>query len=144
VVHLTGQTHFEAVRKATETAAMTYHTVDYFDAMADLYAAADIIVGRSGAVSIAEYAAAGRPAVCLPYPYHKDNHQYLNAAGLVRAGGAVIVEDVVGDTDKTASAMMAVLRELMSDQPRRQRMAAASRSVAHPDAAARIAEALLC
>ena len=111
--------------------------------MADLYAASEIIVGRSGAVSVAEYAAAGRPAVCLPYPYHKDKHQTLNAAELVNAGGAVIVEDIIGNTDRTAAGLMDVLRDLMTHDARRAHMAAAARSVARPDAAARIAEMLL-
>lgn len=143
IVHLTGQAHYQAVQSAAENAPITYHAVDYYDGMADLYAAADIIVGRSGAVSVAEYAAAGRPAVCLPYPYHKDNHQFLNASEMVTAGGAVIVEDIIGDTDKTAVSLMAVLRDLMTDDARRKRMAAAARSVARPDAAARIAKTLL-
>jgi UDP-N-acetylglucosamine--N-acetylmuramyl-(pentapeptide) pyrophosphoryl-undecaprenol N-acetylglucosamine transferase len=143
IVHLTGQAHFQQVQSAAENAPITYHAVDYYDGMADLYAAADIIVGRSGAVSVAEYAAAGRPAVCLPYPYHKDKHQFLNASEMVTAGGAVIVEDIVGDTDKTAASLMAVLRDLMTDDARLKHMAAAARSVARPDAAARIAKTLL-
>lgn len=143
VVHLTGQVHYEAVRSATADAAIAYHAVDYCDAMADLYAVADIIVGRSGAVSVAEYAAAGRPAVCVPYPYHKDNHQKLNAAGLVQAGGAVIVEDIIGNTDQTAAALMDVLGDLMSNASRREQMARAAGSVARIDAAQRIAASIL-
>lgn len=143
VVHLTGQAHYQAVKTATDGSPIAYHTVDYYDRMADLYAASEIIVGRSGAVSAAEYAAAGRPAVCLPYPYHKDKHQTLNAAEMVNAGGAVIVEDIIGNTDRTAAALMDVLRDLMTHDARRAHMAAAARSVARPDAAARIAEMLL-
>ena len=142
VVHLTGQSHFQAVRAETEGAAIAWHTVDYVDAMADLYAAADIIVGRSGAVSVAEYAAARRPAVCLPYPYHKDNHQLLNAEELVKSGGAVIVDDVIGDNHKTAATLMATLHDLMTNEPRRRQMARAARAAARPDAAQRIAKAI--
>lgn len=143
VVHLTGQTHYQAVTQAAENAPIAYHTADYYDEMADLYAAADIIVGRSGAVSVAEYAAAGRPAVCLPYPYHKDKHQTLNASPLVDAGGAILVEDTIGDTQATAAALLAILRELMADAARRQQMANAARTVARPDAAKQIAKHLL-
>jgi UDP-N-acetylglucosamine--N-acetylmuramyl-(pentapeptide) pyrophosphoryl-undecaprenol N-acetylglucosamine transferase len=143
VVHLTGQAHYHEVKAATEGSSISYHPVDYYDRMADLYAASEIIVGRSGAVSVAEYAAAGRPAVCLPYPYHKDKHQTLNAAEMVEAGGAVVVEDIIGNTDQTAAALMDVLRDLMAHDARRARMAAAARSVARPDAAARIAKLLL-
>lgn len=143
VVHLAGQAHHAAVKEAAANAAIAYYAVDYYDAMADLYAVADIIVGRSGAVSVAEYAAAGKPTICLPYPYHKDKHQTLNALELVEAGGALIVEDVIGDTDKTAATLWAVLRELLGSDARRKQMAAAARSVARVDAAARIAARLL-
>jgi len=143
VVHLTGQTHYNAVKEAAANAPIAYHAVDYYDGMADLYAAADIIVGRSGAVSAAEYAAAGKPTICLPYPYHKDKHQTLNASELVNAGGAFIVEDIIGDTTATANALWTALSELMANPARRAQMAAAARSVARPDAAAQIARRLL-
>lgn len=143
VVHLTGPLHYQAVSEAVTSSAIACHAVDYYDEMADLYAASDIIVGRSGAVSVAEYAASGRPAICLPYPYHKDKHQALNAAELVRAGGAVIVEDSVGDNDTTAAALMEILRELMADHARRIQMGKAARSTARPDAAEQIVKHLL-
>ncbi len=143
VVHLTGQAHYSAVKDAAVDAPVAYHAVDYYDAMADLYAAADIIVGRSGAVSTAEYAAAGKPTICLPYPYHKDKHQTLNASELADAGGAVIVEDIIGDTAATAASLWNVLHDMMVNPVRRQQMAAAARSVARPDAAAQIARRLL-
>lgn len=143
VVHLTGQAHYQEVRQATENTPIAYHVMDYCDEMADLYAASDIIVGRSGAVSVAEYMAAGRPAVCLPYPYHKDRHQTLNASGLVKAGGAVVVNDIIGDTKGTAKALMTVLRELMGSDARREQMGKAARSLARPEAAGHIAQLLL-
>ena len=75
VVHLTGVLHIDEVKEAVKDLDMSYHAVDYYDDMASLLAAADVVVARAGAVSVAEFAAAGVPAVCLPYPYHKDNHQ---------------------------------------------------------------------
>jgi UDP-N-acetylglucosamine--N-acetylmuramyl-(pentapeptide) pyrophosphoryl-undecaprenol N-acetylglucosamine transferase len=143
VVHLTGQVHYEAMKAAAEKAAIGYHIVDYFDAMADLYAASDIIIGRSGAVSAAEYAAAGRASICLPYPYHKDKHQHLNASGLVNAGGAMIVEDVVGNVQQTASALRDALVRLMSDDAFRMRMAGCAKQTARVNAAEKIADMLL-
>ena len=143
VVHLTGQAHYETMKAAAASAAIAYHIVDYFDEMADLYAASDIIIGRSGAVSVAEYAAAGRAAICLPYPYHKDKHQHLNASGLVNAGGAVIVEDIVGDVDTTAAVLLEALRNLMTNDTLRAQMAAAAGTCARLDAAAKIADRLL-
>ncbi|MBN1360055.1 MAG: hypothetical protein JW993_05665, partial [Sedimentisphaerales bacterium] len=116
--------------------------LDYYDGMADLLAAADLVIGRSGAVSVAEYAAAGVPSICLPYPYHKDRHQYLNAGKLVDAGAAVIVDDVADPQDR-ADRLWEKLEGLMADNERRDRMAQACRQVARPHAASNIAQRLL-
>lgn len=142
IVHLTGQLHIDDVKDAVAGATMAYHAVDYYDDMPSLLAAADIVVGRSGAVSVAEYAAAGKPAVCLPYPYHKDRHQYKNAQQLVDAGSAVIVEDHVESPKLTAATLLGVLTDLMSDPRRRDGMAAAARQAGRPDAAGTIADAI--
>ena len=57
------------------------------------YAAADLALGRAGAGTVAELAATGTPAILMPYPYHKDNHQRLNAEALAAAGGAIVCDD---------------------------------------------------
>jgi UDP-N-acetylglucosamine--N-acetylmuramyl-(pentapeptide) pyrophosphoryl-undecaprenol N-acetylglucosamine transferase len=100
VVHLTGRANFEQVKAAYAGAAISHKVVDYYDEMADLLAAAEVLIGRSGAVSVAEYAAAGVPSICMPYPYHRDMHQYLNAGKLVEAGAAIIVDDVGDEKDR--------------------------------------------
>ena len=110
--------------------------------MWNLYAAADVLIGRAGAVSIAEFAAAGTPAICLPYPYHKDKHQYLNAAQLVNAGAAIIVDDLPNDKGRTAQMLLTQLKELMSDDIKRKAMTEAAQSVATKNAARTIAEKL--
>ncbi len=142
IVHLTGQLHIDDVQQAVGKAKMSYHAVDYYDDMPSLLAAADIVIGRSGAVSVAEYAAAGKPAVCIPYPYHKDRHQYKNAQTLVDAGAGVIVEDNVESPRITAAALLETLRDLMSDDTKRDAMAAAARQAGVLDAAAHIANSL--
>jgi UDP-N-acetylglucosamine--N-acetylmuramyl-(pentapeptide) pyrophosphoryl-undecaprenol N-acetylglucosamine transferase len=113
--------------------------VDYYDDMASLLAAADLVAGRAGAVSVAEYAASRTPAICLPYPYHKDRHQYLNAAKLVAAGAAVIVDDAPDDPDATANALAEQLKTLMADDNKRSQMAAAAAAAANTTAAEKIA-----
>ncbi|MHC4552308.1 MAG: UDP-N-acetylglucosamine--N-acetylmuramyl-(pentapeptide) pyrophosphoryl-undecaprenol N-acetylglucosamine transferase [Planctomycetota bacterium] len=143
IVHLTGKLHIDDVKNAVADAEMTYHAVDYCDDMPNLLAAADVVVGRSGAVSVAEYAAAGKPAVCLPYPYHKDRHQYKNAQQLVDAGSAVIVEDNVDSPKLTAAALLGTLTELMDNDAKRDSMAAAARQYGHPDAAGTIMDSIL-
>ncbi len=142
VVHLTGLDNHRTMATRYEGVRISHKVLDYYDRMADLLAAADLVVGRSGAVSVAEYAVAGVPSLCLPYPYHKDRHQYLNAGKLVEAGAAVIVDDVPDSQDR-AERLWQKLEGLMADNERRCRMAEACRQVARPQAAADIAQRLL-
>ncbi len=143
VVHLTGQAEYARVREAVQSEAAWYHAVDYWDDMATLLGAADIVVGRAGAVSVAEYAAAGAATVCLPYPYHKDRHQYQNAEVLAKEGAAVVVEDRITEPQRTATELGTVLKDLMSDDRRRQAMRAAARRIGKTNAADEIAKIVL-
>jgi UDP-N-acetylglucosamine--N-acetylmuramyl-(pentapeptide) pyrophosphoryl-undecaprenol N-acetylglucosamine transferase len=142
IVHLTGRANFEQVKAGYENAPLINKVVDYYDDMPDLLAAADIVIGRSGAVSVAEYAAAGVPSICMPYPYHTDLHQYLNAGKLVEAGAAVIVDDVGEDTDRQEW-LWEELEPLLKDETKRRQMKDACSQVARKDAAKMIAEAVL-
>jgi UDP-N-acetylglucosamine--N-acetylmuramyl-(pentapeptide) pyrophosphoryl-undecaprenol N-acetylglucosamine transferase len=143
IVHLAGRANFEKVKSSYAAAAKISHKVlDYCDNMPDLLAAADLAIGRSGAVSVAEYAAAGLPSICMPYPYHKDMHQYLNAGKLVEAGAAIIVDDVPDETDR-AEWLWEELEELMGDDLARLEMKKACTTIARKDAALKIAEKLL-
>lgn len=143
IVHLTGHLHIDQVKEAADGAGITYHAVDYYDDMPSLLAAADIVVGRAGAVSVAEYAAAGKPSICIPYPYHKDRHQYLNAQKLVDAGAGVIVEDNVVSHSRTAQDLLAALKSLMADPARRQAMANAAKRIGSTQSAARICRSII-
>jgi len=143
IVHLTGSA---ANTRTLETRAadtkIAVHLLDYYDDMASLLSAADLVVGRAGAVSVAEYAAAAVPAVCLPYPWHKDRHQYLNAETLVRAGAAVIVDDHPNDPQTTADNLFSALEPLITDDQKRTRMAQAAKAAAKTNAAELIAQNL--
>ncbi len=142
IVHLTGQKNYDKVSSKYSSAKIRHKVSGYFDDMANLLAAADLVVGRSGAVSVAEYAAAGVPSICMPYPYHKDKHQYLNASRLADAGAAVIVDDLPDEKDR-AECLWAELKELMKDDVKRQEMKDRCTAVARKDAAGKIAEKLL-
>ena len=142
LVHLTGRANLEDVKAGYANARIKYKVLDYWDDMADLLAAADLVIGRSGAVSVAEYAAAAVPSICIPYPYHKDMHQYLNAGKLVDAGAAVIVDDVGNDKDRREW-LWEELELLLKDDKTRLQMKQACKSVAKVDAAKKIAESLL-
>lgn len=142
IVHLTGLDNVTDVQSRYEGASLAHRVTAYYDGMADLFAAADLVIGRSGAVSVAEYAAAGVPSICMPYPYHKDMHQYRNAGKLVEVGAAVIVDDVP-DVDDRVGWLWEELEDLMAHDDKRREMAEACKQVARRHAAAEIAERLL-
>lgn len=142
IVHLTGLENIEEVAGHYEGTRIDHKVISYYDEMPDLLAAADLLVGRSGAVSVAEYAVAGVPSICMPYPHHKDRHQYRNAGKLVEVGAAMIVDDVA-DADDRAGWLWEELESLMTDDVTRQEMADACKLVARPNAAADIAVRLL-
>jgi UDP-N-acetylglucosamine--N-acetylmuramyl-(pentapeptide) pyrophosphoryl-undecaprenol N-acetylglucosamine transferase len=142
IVHLAGLRHFEEIEAKYADAKIGHKMLAYYDDMADLLAAAHLVVGRSGAVSVAEYAAAGVPSICIPYPYHKDRHQYLNAGKLVEAGAAVIVDDLA-DPSERAERLWHELEALMKDEERRLEMVEGCSQIANTQAAAIIARSLL-
>jgi UDP-N-acetylglucosamine--N-acetylmuramyl-(pentapeptide) pyrophosphoryl-undecaprenol N-acetylglucosamine transferase len=109
------------------------------DELPDIYAAADFVIGRAGAGTIAELAFVGLPAILIPLPGARGDEQALNAKVLGDVGAAV----VLGQQDATPERLRAEILALLDDPERRERMRNASRSVARPDAAARLAEELL-
>jgi len=102
------------------------------------YAAADVVVSRAGAMSVAEIAAAGKPAVFVPYPLAAEDHQTANAARLVSMGAARLVRD-----DEAARRLIAAAVELAGDPEACAAMGAAARSMARPDAAGTVADGVL-
>jgi len=142
VVHLTGLDNYKSVLDGYRATRLAHKVLDYYDGMADLFAASDLVIGRSGAVSVAEYAVAGVPSICMPYPFHKDKHQYLNARKLTEVGAGVIVDDVA-DADDRVAGLWKELEPLMGDDVRRRRMSEACKHVARPDAAGEIASRLV-
>jgi len=103
------------------------------------FADADLIVARSGALTVAELAAAGRAALLIPFAAAAGNHQEHNARSLARAGGAVVLLE----RDATPARVAAVLGGLIAEPGRLGAMAESTRSFALPDAARRIAERLV-
>ena len=112
-----------------------YRAVRYEDRMPDLLAAADVIVSRAGGSTFAELAQVGLASILVPLPIATRDHQTANAEVLVRAGAAVRVPDAEFDTDR----LEAELDRLLADPGRLDAMAAAAHTLAHPDAAARVA-----
>lgn len=141
ILHLSGREHADAVRAAYREAAIPAVIIDFTPAMADVWAVADLAISRSGASSCAELTACGVPSVLLPYPFHRDMHQRLNAKVLADAGAAVLIDDEK-DASKNADKLRPVVEALLSNAERRHAMSAAAREIAHPDAAERVATSI--
>jgi UDP-N-acetylglucosamine--N-acetylmuramyl-(pentapeptide) pyrophosphoryl-undecaprenol N-acetylglucosamine transferase len=105
----------------------------------DVYAAADLVVGRAGAGTIAELAYVGLPAILVPLPGARGDEQTRNARVLADAGAAVVIAQPEATPERLEREILA----LLDDSERREHMANAARTVARPDAAARLAEELL-
>jgi UDP-N-acetylglucosamine--N-acetylmuramyl-(pentapeptide) pyrophosphoryl-undecaprenol N-acetylglucosamine transferase len=141
VLHVTGDAGYAsalAVREALPAGQRArYRPVPFLrDEMPDALAAADLVIGRAGASTLAEVTAMGLPLVVVPYP-HAAGHQRANARTLVDAGAARLVEDDAFD----GAALLAAL-EIVDDPEIHVRMAAASRGLGRPGAAAAVAEIL--
>jgi UDP-N-acetylglucosamine--N-acetylmuramyl-(pentapeptide) pyrophosphoryl-undecaprenol N-acetylglucosamine transferase len=115
-----------------------YRLEPYVTPFADALAAADLAVARSGG-SVFELAAAGLPAILVPYPHATADHQTGNARWMADAGAAVVVPDAEVDAPRLAREVASLLEE----PGRLERMAEASRGLARPDAADRIAAGVI-
>ena len=109
--------------------------ISFFERMDHAYAAADLGICRAGAGTVAEVAVTGLPSVLVPYPHAIDDHQTLNAAALVEAGGAVLIPDA----ELVADRVRGTIEELLFDAERLEKMSDAARTVAHPRAAQELA-----
>ena len=141
MIHITGADPVERT-EATAPQKMEVCRLEYCDRMDLAYAAADIVLGRAGAVTVAEISATATPAVLMPYPHHRDDHQRLNAAELAAAGAAVIVEDV-SDARSNARRAGDVIFPLLKHSATLEQMSQAASRLARPDAAKKVA-AWLC
>ena len=142
IVHLTGTRNFQDVIQKSKIKNQKSKIIAYYDHMPDLLAAADLLIGRSGAVSVAEYAAAGVPSICIPYPHHKDRHQYRNAGKLVEVGAAIMVDDLP-DLQDRVEWLWEELEPLLKDDGARTKMSEACAKLARKDAAQEITQRLL-
>ncbi len=142
IIHLTGRSNYNEVTKAYKNTNISHKIIDYYEKMADLLAATDLVIGRSGAVSVAEYAAANVPAICMPYPHHKDMHQYLNAEKLVLDGAAVMVDDLLDLTDRSEW-LWEELQTLMADEEKLKDMRNAEKKAFKNNASDKIAEKII-
>jgi len=140
VLHQTGRTGLEETTAAYRSRGLDADVRAFVDDMAGAYGWADLAVCRSGALTIAELAAAGVPAILVPFPAAVDDHQTRNAGYAVEAGAAVLMPE----TTLTPLSLAAKLRELLeAGRPKLLAMAQAARRTAITDADERLADACI-
>jgi len=135
----TGREDFEAVKHTVETEQLPATVLPFVKKMHLAYAAADLVVCRAGAMTLAEIAVCGRPSILVPYPFAAHDHQRVNAANLADRGAAVVIED----GELTGERLAQEIAHLLSDRTTLSRMSANARLFARPDAAARLARSLV-
>lgn len=139
VIWQTGDREYESLKGFNGGFGGKIRVLSYITVMADAYAAADLVVSRAGAMSIAEITACGLPAIIIPLPTAAANHQEHNARSLADAGAAVMIREA----DLNPSMLEEYILGIMESEEHRKSMAEASRSLGRRDAAARIAERVL-
>ncbi|HZW11282.1 MAG TPA: UDP-N-acetylglucosamine--N-acetylmuramyl-(pentapeptide) pyrophosphoryl-undecaprenol N-acetylglucosamine transferase, partial [Phycisphaerales bacterium] len=142
VIHQTGSADNATWRAAYDEAGIPAVVEQFFDSVGVCWGAADAAVSRAGAGSVAEVWANRVPTLFLPYPYHRDQHQRLNAEPLVRAGAALIERDHIQPEPNLAHAGPALL-DLLRSPTRRHSIRAAVGGLGPVDGAARLAAAII-
>lgn len=136
IIHQTGERDYNEAQAAYLGTPGSAEVYPFIDDMPGTFARADLLLCRSGASTVAEITAAGKPAIFIPFPGAADDHQKRNAEALERAGAALMIEQ----KDLTSERLVEVVSSLLNDRTRRTAMAAAARRLAHPNAAAEIAQ----
>ncbi len=139
VWHQAGKNLIDATIQQYAQCGVSARIEPFIDDMAAAYGWADLVICRSGALTVAELACAGVGAVLVPFPFAIDDHQRHNAEALVKAGAARCELQA----SLTAERLAECLRELLADGPRLLAMANHARDLAHPHAAATIADICL-
>jgi UDP-N-acetylglucosamine--N-acetylmuramyl-(pentapeptide) pyrophosphoryl-undecaprenol N-acetylglucosamine transferase len=139
ILHQSGARHEETTRAAYAASGAPqeqWRVQAFLDDMPQQFGAADLILSRSGASTVAELAAAGKPSLLIPFPQAADDHQRKNAEVMAEAGAAaMLIEQSMSKTE-----LLETLRGLLDDPDRLRQMAGRARSLAHSDAAKRIAQ----
>ncbi len=135
IIHQTGERGYEFALAAYREMEEAAEVSKFIEDMPAAFARADLVVCRSGASTVGEITAAGKPAIFVPFPQAADDHQRVNAEALARTGAAVVVEESRLDGVWLAETIAA----LLGDAGRLRQMGDAARALAHPNAAQDIA-----
>lgn len=137
VFHQAGKNQSEDTRRHYTEAGIQAEIHDFTEDMAAAYAWADLVICRSGALTVSELAAAGVGAILVPFPHAVDDHQALNAGYLEGPGAALVIREA----DFTPESLAGRLEGLLGNRARMLEMAQVSRSLAVADAADRVVDA---
>jgi len=138
IVHQCGPGGWEELRAAFAESGLDGEIVPFIGDMPAAFAAADLVVCRSGAGAVSELAAAGKPSILVPFPFAADDHQTRNAEAMERGGAALQIRDAEWNGER----MFSAVRDLSGSPAVLEGMARAARQLAKPGAARRAAEIL--
>eukprot|EP00752_Nemacystus_decipiens_P013789 g12242.t1 len=142
IMHMTGEQDLGVVKKAYERQGIPGRVEPFCTEMGRAWGSATLAVCRAGAGTVAESWANAVPCLYMPYPFHKDEHQRLNAAPVVNRGGGMLLKDRVEKHDNVAE-LMGPLRDLMKNTLRREQMRKALEESRPADGATTLAEWLI-
>ena len=135
-IHQTGEKDLEMVEAAYRQAGAKASVLPYIYDMAGAYASADLVICRSGALTLAELTAVGKPAVLIPYPHAANNHQEVNARVVEKAGAARVVKE----SDATGERLASEIAGMVEDNGYLAEMSSKSLALGRPDAARAVYE----
>ena len=134
VIHQAGEKHITSLQANYHNASVTAETKAFIQNMADMYAWADIVICRSGALTVAELACVGVASVLVPFPHAVDDHQTYNAKYLSDAGAAKLIQQSEFSVAKATEILQGLTREICLD------MAIKAKQLAKPEATATVAK----
>ena len=135
-LHQTGDRDFESIRDAYRKTGVKGTVAPFIYQMAEAYAAADIVVSRAGATTLAELTGLGKPAILIPYPHAAGRHQEFNALKLKEMGAA----RVLFEQDMNGKVLAEVIRDMYANAEGLKEMQRASRGLGRPDACSKIVD----
>jgi UDP-N-acetylglucosamine--N-acetylmuramyl-(pentapeptide) pyrophosphoryl-undecaprenol N-acetylglucosamine transferase len=138
IIHQTGEKDYKEVKEGYLKADWQADVRPFIYDMGSAYSAADLIICRAGATTVAELTAAGKPAILIPYPFAADDHQRVNAESLVKAGGAVMLME----KELTGERLAKEVEQLLGDSELLRKMGDLARKLARLDAAKVVVDGL--
>ncbi len=139
ITHQTGKKDFEEIKRKYSESGINAYVTEFIEDMSTAYRAADLVICRSGATSIAEITICKKPSILIPYPYAADDHQRLNAIELVNAGAAVMLEQ----KDITPELLADTILSLKREPQRLRSMSEHAGKIAKPEAAREIMDYII-